>query len=326
MVCTRKDYLMIYRDDTKNLISVVVSVYNEEEALESFWEEASRVLVTCPWDYELIFVNDGSLDGSKDILEKLAIANPKVKVINFSRNYGHEAAMLAGIDNASGNGIICMDADLQHPVSMINDIVEKFDEGYDVVNMVRTKNKSAGLLKNITSKMFYGVLNKFSDTKFESNASDFFAVSRKVVNVLRNEYRERVRFLRGYVQSVGFKKTTLSYEAGDRVAGKSKYSIKKLFSFSINAIVNFSDAPLKVAGFCGGLSVIAGLVLMIYTLISYFEGNTPDGYATIIMVMCFMFAMVFVLLGILGEYMRIVFKEVKGRPIYIVDEKINFKE
>ena len=196
-------------------ISIIVSVYNEESALRQFYGESKPIFDALPWDYELLFVNDGSSDGSLAILKEFAAQDPKVKLVNFSRNFGHEAAMIAGIDHFDGDGLVCMDADLQHPPECVAQIIEKFEEGYEVINMVRTKNKSAGLIKNITSAGFYALINALSDVKFEPNASDFFAVSRQAGDVLRKNYREKVRFLRGYVQSIGFKQGIIEYEAQD---------------------------------------------------------------------------------------------------------------
>ena len=299
------------------LLSVVVSVYNEEKALEDFYREATGVLKGIAWEYELIFVNDGSGDQSLSILERLAAGDSNVKVVSFSRNFGHEAAMIAGLDYSRGDGIICMDADLQHPP-------ECFERGYEVINMVRTRNKTAGLVKNITSSGFYWLINHISDVHFEANASDFFAISRHVAQVLKENYREKVRFLRGYVQNVGFKKTTIEYEARARVAGESKYSIKKLFVFSINTILCFSNMPLKLGIYAGIFSALLGLLVMIYTLFT--RRGAPSGYATIVVLICFMFAMMFVIIGIIGEYIAILFTELKDRPIYIVDRTENFEE
>ncbi|MDR1018168.1 MAG: glycosyltransferase family 2 protein [Lachnospiraceae bacterium] len=307
-------------------ISLVVSVYNEEQVLQIFYDTITEVLKTCIWNYEIVFVNDGSVDKSDSIIKSIAEQDSRIKYVKFSRNFGHEAAMIAGIDNASGDGIICMDADLQHPPEYINSIIEKFEEGYEVISMVRTANKDAGLLKNITSSAFYKVLNFMSNVKFEENASDFFAISNRVAGVLKTEYREKVRFLRGFVQSVGFKKTTIEYEAADRAAGSSHYSIKKLFKFSINALLSFSTSPLKIGAFTGCFVGLLGLILMIYTIIMKVAYNAPSGYSTIIVVICFMFAILFIVVGIIGEYIAILFQETKGRPIYIVEDKINFIE
>ena len=313
-------------ENSKSLrkLSVVVSVYNEEKALREFYKETNKILEQIKnsgWEHELIFVNDGSADNSLSILEELAKEDHDVKLISFSRNFGHEAAMIAGIDHSTGDGFICMDADLQHPPECIPQIIEKFSAGYEVINMVRTKNKSAGLVKNITSSGFYWLINHISDVHFEPNASDFFAISRHVAQVLKDNYREKVRFLRGYVQNVGFKKTNIEYEARARVAGESKYSIKKLFIFSINTILCFSNMPLKLGIYAGVFSAALGVLVMVYTLCT--RQGAPSGYATIVVLLCFMFAMMFLLIGIIGEYIAILFTELKDRPVYIVEKTEN---
>lgn len=305
------------------LLSVVVSVYNEELALKQFYAETVKILEAMAWDYELIFVNDGSQDGSYEIMSGLAEENPKVKCVCFSRNFGHEAAMIAGIDYSSGDGVVCMDADLQHPPECIPDIVGKLEEGYQVVSMVRTKNQSAGWFKNFASGAFYDLINAVSDVKFEKNASDFFALGSKAAAVLKENYREKVRFLRGYVQNLGFKKTTLEYEARVRVAGESKYSIRKLFRFSINTIMCFSNLPLKLGIYAGIFAALLGFIVLVYTVYSWALVGTPPGYATMIVLNCFMFAILFVIVGIIGEYISILFSELKDRPVYIVEELKN---
>lgn len=307
-------------------LSVVVSCYNEELALRQFYAETSKVLKSLSWDYELIFVNDGSQDGSIEILKELAAGDEKVKVVDFSRNFGHEAAMIAGMDYSSGDGIVCMDADLQHPPECLLGIIAKLDEGYDVINMVRTKNESAGWFKNFAGAAFYRLINILSDVKFEPNASDFFAVSKKAAKVLKTNYREKVRFLRGYVQNIGFRRTTIEYEARNRVAGESKYSIKKLITFSMNTIMCFSNLPLKLGIYAGGFAGVLGIIMMIYTIWSWAEVGTPSGYATTIVLICFMFAILFLIVGIIGNYIAILFAELKDRPIYIVGETKNFPD
>ena len=299
------------------MLTVVVSVYNEEAALPLCHERLTEVLRESGRDYALLFVNDGSRDRSAEILDRFAAEDTRVRVLHFSRNFGHEAAMIAGIDYAEG-AVICMDADLQHPPQCIPAILAKLDEGFDVISMVRTANRSAGIIKNLTSSAFYGVMNALSGTRFEKNASDFFAVSARAAEVLRRDYRERVRFLRGYVQSLGFRSTALQYEAAERAAGQSKYSLAKLFRFSMNTIMSFSDLPLRLGIYAGIASGLLGLILLIYSIVMKVRIGAPAGYTTIIVVICFMFAVLFLILGIMGQYIGVLFEEVKGRPIYIV--------
>ena len=223
-------------------LSVVVSVYNEEAALPLFYRTAGSILDLADWDYELIFVNDGSVDDSRAILYRIAAEDPKVRVIHFSRNFGHEAAMIAGIDYASGDAVICMDADLQHPPACIPEMIRLFEDGYDVISMVRKANRSAGLIKNITSSGFYAVMNALSGTNFEKNASDFFGVSRRAAQVLRENYRESVRFLRGYVQSLGFRHTTLDYEAADRAAADYRLDNSKGMVVGLKALTELVES------------------------------------------------------------------------------------
>lgn len=303
------------------VLSIVVSVYNEEQALPLFYQTTKPILEQLSWDYELLFVNDGSRDGSRLLLEQLAARDDKVRLVSFSRNFGHEAAMIAGIDYAAGDAIVCMDADLQHPPQCIPDIIARLEEGYGVISMVRTKNTSAGFVKNVTSAAFYKLINTLSDVKFEANASDFFVISRPAADVLRDNYREKVRFLRGYVQNIGFAKTTIEYEAHDRVAGESKYSLRKLFAFSMNTIMCFSNLPLKLGIYAGIFAALLGVAVMIYTLCT--RQGAPSGYATIVVLICFMFAILFVIVGIIGEYIAILFSELKDRPIYIVEKTEN---
>lgn len=304
-------------------LSVIVSVYNEEAVLQQFYDAIIPVLEKCVWDYELIFVNDGSSDASAGILDYFAMQSTKIKIIHFSKNYGHESAMLAGIDYAKGDGIVCMDADLQHPVELLPQIIEKFEDGYEVITMVRLSNKSNALWKKATSGLFYKILNKISEVKFDENASDFFAISKKPAQVIRKDFRECNRFLRAFIQSIGFNKTTLEYEAKDRIQGESKYNFKKLFRFSISALLSFSNLPLRIATICGGFSAITCFVLIIYTIYSKIALGTPSGYATTIVVICFMFMILFFLLGIIGEYLALILTEIRKRPIYLVRETVN---
>ena len=270
----------------------------------------------------MLFVNDGSKDDSLELLRSFAKENENVIVVNFAANRGHEAAMIAGIDISTGDGVVCMDADLQHPPEALASIIEKFDQGYDVISMVRTERADAGIFKKITSAAFYKLMNRMSKSNFENNSSDFFGISRRVALVLKKDYRERVRFLRGYVQNVGFKKTRLEFKASARVAGQSNYNFKALVKLSLNAICNFSDAPLKMGIYAGLISLLFAFILIVYSIVQFFLGNAPSGYSTIVILISFMFGVLFIILGFISEYMAIIFAEVKNRPIYIVDSII----
>ena len=311
-----------------NLLSIVVSAYNEEAGIETFYQttrEYGEALSKKGWSYEFIFVNDGSSDHTGEILNVLAQKDAEhVRIIHFSRNFGHEAAMIAGLDYASGDGLIFMDADLQHPPKYISEIVNRFDEGYQVISMVRTENKTAGIVKNVTSSGFYWLINRMSQIRLEPNASDFFAITKEAQMVLKRNYREKVRFLRGYVQDIGFRRTTISYEAAPRVAGSSHYSIKKLFVFAVNTILCFSNIPLKLGIVAGLISAVLGVIVLIYTLLS--RQGAPSGYTTIIVLLCFMFAILFLVVGIIGEYIAVLFEELKDRPIYIIADARNCEE
>ncbi len=307
------------------LLSIVVSAYNEEAGLQEFYRTAAGyadALKVQGWEYEFVFVNDGSSDRTGEILDRLASEDPvHVRVLHFSRNFGHEAAMTAGLDYAEGDGLVFMDADLQHPPRYLSEITAKLDDGVQVISMVRTENKSAGWLKNITSGAFYWLINRVSEVRLEPNASDFFAITRDVQTVLKKNYREKVRFLRGYVQNVGFRKDIICYEAAPRAAGRSHYSMKKLFVFAMNTIMCFSNMPLKLGIFSGLGSGFLGLLVLIYTLVT--RKGAPSGYATIVVLLCFMFAVLFIVVGIIGEYVAVLFEELKDRPIYIVENSRN---
>ncbi len=303
-------------------ISLVISVYNEEEVLNAFYEETHKILKTINCNYEMIFVNDGSVDKSPEVLKDFALKNTNVKVINFSRNFGHEAAMIAGIDHSSGDGIICMDADLQHPPCVIPRVIEKFEKGVEIVNMVRTKNPYVGVMKRTSSSLFYKTINVISPIKFQKDSSDFFAITANVAAVLKKDYREKTRFLRGLVQCVGFHKDIIEFDPVPRQGGESKYSIGKLIKFSLHALLSFSNMPLQLGLFAGGISALIGFGVMVYSIYNKIAFGAPQGYSTLIVTICLMSAMQFFIMGIIGEYIGILFQEIKGRPIYIIKDVI----
>jgi dolichol-phosphate mannosyltransferase len=247
------------------------------------------------------------------------------KAIHFSRNFGHEAAMLAGLEHAQGNFLICMDSDLQHPPSCIEQMVSKANEGYEVVTMVRNHRADGGLRKRLTSSLFYWVFNKLSHGQIEPNVSDFFMISKRVAEVVTSKYPERTRFLRGLIQSVGFKKASIPFVAPNRAAGQSKYSLTRLFFFSLSAIATFSHIPLRLGLAIGLIFGGFSFVVAIYSVVMKFLGEPFSGYTTIVVLISLGFSLLFIVIGIIGEYIGYIFNEVKGRPTYIID-RINEQE
>ncbi len=303
--------------------SIVASVFNEHEGIEAFYKELSATMETLQISYEILFVNDGSRDNSLELLKAIAENDAHVKVIDFSRNYGHEAAMIAGIDHSAGNFVICMDSDLQHPPVSISQIKEKMDEGYDVVTMVRKKREDASAFQEFRSRTFYKILNKMSDVTLDENASDFFAISKKVVAILQTDYRERTRFLRGIIQTVGFKKTSIEYVAQKRFAGKSNYSFFKLLKLSLAAISSFSKLPLQIGVVTGLFFMFASVILLIYSLIMWILNTPISGYTTLVVALCAFAGIQLFVMGIIGIYISYIFDEIKGRPIYLVNTVIS---
>lgn len=299
-------------------LSIVISVFNEKQVLNIFYDTLIMTLENKFSQYEIIFVNDGSTDGTKEIMNSFR-SNPNVKLIHFSRNFGHEAAMIAGIDHAKGDAIICMDSDLQHPPSQIAEMMRLFqNEKVDIINMVNNQ-----INRKKTSSFFYYFLNKISAYDIAGNASDFFLISARVADVLRNDYRERVRFLRGFIQIIGFRKMTLEFEVAKRASGNSKYSLNKLLKLSFSAIANLSKLPLKIGIYAGMSSALFSFILVIYSLVMWIIDKPLPGYSTIIIFLGVMFSILFFLLGIIGEYLGFMFDEIKGRPLYILEETHN---
>ena len=314
--------MSIFNSKKKEIYSIVVSVYNEEQGILHFWESLKQELSIVDADFEIIFVNDGSLDSSVQIIKSFK-SNSKftLKRIDFSKNFGHEAAMIAGIDYASGKAIICMDADLQHPPSVIPRMLEQFQLGSEVITMSRTSREDSSWFNSLASKLFYRIINRISPLELDENASDFFLISNNVANVLRADYRERNRFLRGFVQAVGFNRATLYYEAPKREFGESKYSFLKLFKLTFHAIAAFSKAPLYLGLVFGVIFGVFSLFLGAYSAVKYFsEDSIPSGYTTIVMFLSFNFTILFFLIGIIGMYVGYTFEESKKRPIYLVKE------
>lgn len=326
LLTLKVDFSMVTLNQETNkvtVLSLVVSVFNEEAVLTQFIAEAVKHLGELPVKAEYIFVNDGSSDNSYAILKEASMTNRDIKVINLSKNFGHEAAMIAGIDHSSGDAVICIDADLQHPLEKIGEMFDAYCNGYEIVSMVRVANRENTLFKNITSRLFYNILNLASPQDFEPNASDYFLISQRVASILKHQFRERIRFLRGYVQVIGFKKTRIEYIANRREGGESKYSLKKLVVLSVNAIFSFSNLPLRLGILVGSVVGMFAFLITAYSIVMKLRGNPPTGYTTIVVLISFLFSIQFLLLGIIGEYIGYIFMESQKRPIYLVDTSDN---
>jgi dolichol-phosphate mannosyltransferase len=305
-------------------ISLVISVYNEEDVLPIFWEELVEHMERMrEHTFEVIWVNDGSSDSSQSLINKIEKEDQSERrshiSIEFSRNFGHEAAMTAGINDSTGDAVICLDADLQHPPSKIPEMIQSFSEGNDIVIMSRKSREDHGVFKRGLSRWFYRLLNNLSDFKFEENASDFFLISKRVAEFLEWNYNERNRFIRGFIQTIGFNRKTLEFDAPKRQGGESKYSFRTLLSLANIAIFSFSKKPLYLALLIALIFIFLTGIVAIFSLGVYFFGEKPPpGYTTLIIFLSVCFTIQYLLIGILSIYIGKSIEEIKERPIYIV--------
>ena len=310
-------------------VSIVIPMYYEEEVARECYEKVSNVLKSLKdkYDYEIIFVNDGSKDKTLEILENIAKDDKKAKIISFSRNFGHQAAVTAGLKEVSGDAIVIIDADLQDPPELIPQMLELWEQGNEVIYGKRKTRKGESAFKLLTAKMFYKTLNALSDVEIPKDTGDFRLVDRKVVDVI-NSLPEHNKFLRGLFSWVGFKQEAYEYERQERYAGKTKYPLKKMLKLASDGIISFSTKPLKLVGALGIVSIVISIVLLIYALISYiFKLNQLSaGWTSIIVAVTFFAGVQLLSLWVISEYIGRIYDESKGRPQYIIDKKINFDE
>lgn len=306
-------------------ISVVVPMYNEEEVATICYDRLTQVLVKLDkYDYEIIFINDGSKDKTIEILEVIAKKDKNVKIISFSRNFGHQAAVTAGMRQAMGDAVVIIDADMQDPPEVIPEMLKQWEEGNDVVYAVRKSRSGETKFKLLTAKAFYKLLNKMSDVTIPMDTGDFRLIDKKVVDVIAS-LPEHNKFLRGLGSWVGFKQIPFEYERQSRVAGKTKYPLKKMFKLALDGIINFSSKPLKLIGGLGLLCIVVSFGILLYTLLSYiFEWNTlMPGWTSIMVTITFMSGMQFLTIWMLSEYVSRIYDEVRYRPEYIIEKTKN---
>ncbi len=309
-------------------ISLVIPMYYEEEVAEDCYKRVSEVLENLKdnYEYEIIFINDGSQDRTQEILEKIAKEDKNVKVISFSRNFGHQAAVTAGLKFVTGDAIVIMDADLQDPPELIPDMLKKWEEGYEVIYGKRKSREGESAFKLFTAKAFYATINKLSDIEIPKNTGDFRLVDKKVVDVI-NTLPEHNKFLRGLFSWVGFKQYAYEYERKERLAGKTKYPFKKMMKLASDGIMSFSTKPLKLVGGLGIFSVIVSILILIYSILSFALkwNNLIPGWTSIMCVTTFLGGVILISLYMIGEYIARIYDEVRHRPEYIIDKKINIK-
>jgi glycosyltransferase involved in cell wall biosynthesis len=306
-------------------VSLAIPVYNEREILPQLLQRTLGVLDKLPGGpHEVVLVDDGSRDGTRDMLVAAAAGDPRIVAVLLSRNFGHQVALTAAMDNVSGDVVVVMDGDLQDPPEIVPTLLAKYAEGYDVVYVKRGKRQEGWLLK-FCYKSYYRLLSSMSEVRLPLDAGDFALLSRRVVDSMRSA-PERHRYLRGLRAWVGFKQTGILVDRAARAGGKSKYTAVKLFRLAANGIFAFSIVPLRAAVVLGAMAILASFLYLIYALITRFMyPDTPPGFTTLIIAIVFLAGVQMMLLGVVGEYVGRIYEEVKGRPHYVIEKVVRAK-
>lgn len=300
-------------------ISVVIPAFNEEGNLEKI---VSEILQKIPKQHllEIIIVDDGSTDKTLETLKTLNKINPDIHFISFSKNFGHQNALKAGIDFSSGDCVISLDADMQHPPELIPQMIEKWEAGFDIILTKRVTEKSFSLFKKITSALFYKIMNFISDVKLEEGAADFWLIDKKISSIIKNSTENNL-FFRGFIPWVGFKSFQINYKPNARYTGDSKYSLKKMINLALNGITSFSIKPLRLAIFMSFIAALFAIGYLFYVLYFRIFTNIPiPGWSSVLASILIFGSLNLLFLGILGEYIGKLFVQSKGRPSYIIKE------
>ncbi len=306
--------------------SIVVPLYNEELVIEETHKRLSQVMLSTGEEYEIIFVNDGSRDKTCELAKQIMQNDSHICLINFSRNFGHQTAITAGMDNARGQAIVVIDADLQDPPEVILDMIEKWKEGYDVVYGRRSVREGETAFKKVTAKVFYRVLSSLTSIDIPTDTGDFRLIDRKVCDAMKS-IKEKNRYVRGLVSWLGFKQIDVTYVRKERFAGETKYPLKKMIRFASDAITSFSVKPLKLSSYFGYSLSAASFIYLLYVIIRKLTiGDFDSGWASIVAISLFFNGVVLVALGIMGEYIGRIYDECKNRPLYVIAEKLGFDE
>ena len=300
------------------IISIVVPVFNEEDNIQHFYESICQNMEPLPYEFELIFVDDGSKDRSREILRELEKKDSRIQSIFLAKNYGHQLALTCGLDYAEGDAVITMDGDMQHPPELLPVLLEQWENGYEVVQTIRKTTEGVSAMKKLTSYYYYKVLNKLSDVHIQEGGSDFRLMDRVVVKAFRR-YREHARFIRGMIGDMGFKQTRIEFVAPKRFAGVSKFSPKKMLNFAIDGVLAYSIMPLRLGLYIGFLCAVVSILIICHVLVSKFIfDDAVAGWTTTMDCILFFGGMQMMVLGIIGEYLGRVFEEVKKRPLYLI--------
>jgi glycosyltransferase involved in cell wall biosynthesis len=306
----------------KRLVSVVVPVLNEIDVIDACYERLTAVLKSLDGiDYELVFIDDGSTDPGHSRLLDLQASDSHLKVIRFSRNFGHQIAITAGVDEARGDAIVVIDADLQDPPEVIPEMIAKWQDGYDVVYGVRRRRTGESRMKRATAAIFYRMLRRFTNIEIPVDVGDFRLISSRAAVQLR-QLREKDRFVRGLVSWIGFPQTGVPYDREERYAGSTKYPYRKMLQFAVDGITSFSSMPLKLASWLGYLASLFAFLYLLSVFVQKMMGHTVEGWATIMVAMLFLGGVQLICIGIIGEYIGRIFNETKSRPMYVI-ESIN---
>ena len=308
-------------------ITIIVPSYNEEEALPYLYERLNTMMNELnQYEFEVLFVNDGSKDRTLELIKEMRDKDNRISYVNFSRNFGKETAMIAGLDYATGDAVIFIDADLQDPPEVIPELIKWWEEGYDDVYARRSSRKGETFLKKFTSKMYYKVLQSLTRVEIQKDTGDFRLLDRRCVNALK-KMRETQRCSKSMFSWIGYKKKEVMYDRDPRVAGQTKWNYRKLIDLAIDGITAFTTSPLRVSTYLSILTFLSFVIYLVYIIVKCITANCGmEGYQAIILLNLFFFGLIILLIGIIGEYLGRIFNETKNRPLYFVDEYNGEKE
>jgi len=310
-------------------LSIVCPVYNEAEVIAEFHSRLTKTLVILGDRYatDILYVVDRGTDRTLEILKEIASHDTRIRILALSARFGHQMSLVAGIDHCDADALVMLDSDLQHPPELIPTLVAEFEKGIDIVYTIRADAAGIGCFKRVTSRLFYKLLNTLSHIPMQESAADYRLISRRVATIFRTQIRERNQFLRGLFSWVGFSRTGISFEVQRRGGGRSKYSLPRLLRFAFEGITSFSRRPLQAAIVVGFVFALGGLGLAVITICQYFFlAKLPPGWTTLVILLAVFNGIQLIFLGVIGEYIGSIFDEVKRRPLYIVEEKVNWGE